>query len=77
MKVGELIEALKQFDTELEVQVFHDIGAMTIDGPELYHGKYEDPDNKKLFRVVEGYFVGIGNPADFDLDEDDEPLLII
>lgn len=74
MKVRELIEALKEFNPELEVQTFHDMGAVGIYGPTLYYGEYEDVDNCKAIRVtIRGRFVGIGNPADFDIWENDTP----
>ena len=77
MKVKELIDALNKFDLELEVQVFHDIGAVLIDEPTLYSGNYEDPNNRKGIRkTIKGQFVGIGNPADYDIDDENLPEMV-
>lgn len=69
MKVKELIEQLRQYDGELEVQVFHDIGAIECE-VDLYTGPYEDPENRKLIRITtDGLFVGLGNPTNYDCEE--------
>ncbi len=77
MNVRELIEHLQRFEPELQVQVFHDVGAMEIDEPTLYCGDYEDPTNTKLIRrTVHGLFVGLGNPADYYIDDGDLPEIV-
>jgi hypothetical protein len=76
MKNKELIELLLTLDPELEVCVFHDIGAMLADYVCVYRGLYEDPDNEKcIFKRIEGKFSGIGNPSDFDDDNNNYEIL--
>ena len=76
MKVKELIERLSGYDSELEVQSFHDMGPL-ISEPTLFRGEYEDPDNVKCIYVKKfGLFVGFGNPNDYEIDGEYEVMEI-
>jgi hypothetical protein len=77
MKNRDLIAMLLHLDQDLEVCIFHDIGAMLVnEHVDVYQGLYEDPDNEKcIFKRIEGKFIGIGNPSDFDNDNNDYEIL--
>lgn len=77
MKNKDLIAALQQLDPEMEVCVFHDIGAMNVnDHIGIYRGLHEDTENVKAIWVQkEGEFIGIGNPANYEDDTNDYLML--
>ena len=72
MKISELkvlVDELNAINPDLDVCYFHDLGPLLLEAIDAYDGDYENPDNKKLLLTFkQGPFIGIGNPANFDID---------
>ncbi len=80
MNVGQLIQILSKFDSNLNVGVLHDNGIFLAEEAGLYEGTLHVPmGNKMIYNKIKARYVVIGNPGNYDLPayhEENAPLKV-
>lgn len=67
LKVKDVLAALKKADPEADFCMFSDFGTVALQHIAVYNGEYHRPlGNKLVLEHVNGHFVGVGNPGNFD-----------
>ncbi len=79
MKVRDLLQALSQADPDDDVCVFTDAGsgAQTVNDVGVWQGKYDRILQSNAFHreTLEGQFVGLMNPGDYERSCEDFGLV--
>ena len=67
MKVRDLVAALQKADPNLDVCLFADDDVQAVNDVGVWSGAYHRPMGAKMaLERVQGTYVGLGNPGDFD-----------